>query len=170
MPDALAARAPRRAKTEKTDCPIRVQAELVSLGGGVMLTICLVVSALLVMALYSPDVTGMQRIIAIILALAAWMYLFRSSTEELVLVGQEITYRAKLSRTRTVSLRDLETMLLIHQGFNLERGIETIEFRLFSKKIERLSLGPCWQRHTLEEFLGSVEDALRSPKLLEPVR
>lgn len=170
MPETLTARAPRRVDVEQTDCPIRVQAELVSLGGGVMLAICLVVTAILVMALYSPDVTGMQRTIAIILAVAAWLYLFRSSTEELTLVGQEITYRAKLARTRTVSLRELESMLLVHQGLNLERGIETIEFRLFSRKVEHLSLGPCWQRNKLEAFLGSVEDALHSPKLLESVR
>ncbi|MEO5927152.1 MAG: hypothetical protein ABIO72_00590 [Patescibacteria group bacterium] len=170
MPETLEARAPRRTTTDKTDCPIRVQAELVSLGGGVMLAICMLVTALLIMALYSPDTTGMQRAIAIILTIAAWIYLFRSSTEELTLVGEEITYRAKLASTRTVSLKDLETMLLVHQGLNLERGIETIEFRLFSKKVEHLSLGPCWQRHKLEAFLGSVEDALHSPKLLETVR
>ena len=172
MPTTIAARAPRRPETpqEQTDCPIRVQAELVSLGGGVMLAICLVVTAFLIVALYSPDITGVQRFIAIILAGAAWTYLFRSSTEELILVGEEITYRAKLARTRTVSLRELETMLLVHEGLNLERGIETIEFRLFTKKIERVSLGPCWQRHKLEAFLGSVEDALHSPKLLETVR
>lgn len=170
MPESFSARAPRRVVEQQTDCPIRVQAEIVSIGGSIMLAICMLVTTLLIMALYSPDVTGLQRSIAIILTIAAWTYLFRSSTEELVLVGEEITYRAKLARTRTVSLSDLESMVLIHQGLNLERGMETVEFHLFSKRVEHVSLGPCWQRHKLEAFLGSVEEALHSPKLLETVR
>lgn len=170
MPQSITARAPQRSAPQRTECPIRVQAEIVSIGGGVMLAICMLVTTLLIMAVYSPDVSSLQRTIAGILTVAAWMYLLRSSSEELVLVGEEITYRAKPARTRTVSLKDLESMVLIHQGLNLERGIETVELHLFSDKVEHISLGPCWQRHKLEAFLGSVEDALHSPKLLETVR
>jgi hypothetical protein len=171
MPDVIAARAPRRApRIEKTESVIRVRAELVSLGGGVMLAICLLIAATLIMALYSPTITGIQRFIAIVLAFASWAYLLRSATEELLLIGEEISYRAVLARPRHVPLKDLEAMLLIHQGLNLEHGIETIEFHFFNKHIERVSLGPCWQRNKLEAFLSSVEEALHSPKLLESVR
>jgi len=170
MPETIAIRAPRRPSRPKEECVIRIRAELVSLGGAVMLAICLLVTALLIMTLYSPAATGMQRIIAIVLALTSWVYLARSASEELSLTGETITYRAFAARTRDISMADVETMLLIHQGLNLERGIETIEFRLRGKRAEHIGLGPCWQRHKLEAFLGSVEEALRHPKMLESVR
>jgi hypothetical protein len=171
MQDTITVRAPRRApKAVAVDCVLRVQAEIVSLGGAVLLTLCLLLTAVLIMALFSPTITGVQRFIAVVLTFSGWMYLLRSASEDLSIVGQTITYRAVLARTRTIPLADIETMLLVHQGLNLEKGIETIEFRRFDKKVEHLSLGPCWQRHKLEAFLGSVEEALHSPKLLESVR
>lgn len=170
MPDVIAARAPRRAEAVATDCVIRIRAELVSIGGGVLLTLCLVGTAILIMALFSPTVTGVQRFIAIVLSAALWMYLIRSVTEELILVGEELCYKAVLARSRVIRMDQLESMLLVHQGFNLERGIETIELRTFDRRIERISLGPCWQRSKLESFLRSVQDALHSPALSETAR
>ena len=61
-------------------------------------------------------------------------------------------------------------MLLVHQGFNLERGMESIVFQRRGRKPEPVALGPCWQRNKLEAFLRSVEAALQDPHLLEEVR
>jgi hypothetical protein len=69
-----------------------------------------------------------------------------------------------------IKLADLDALLYVHNGFNLERGMDVVEFRRRGKKPERVALGPCWQRHKLEEFLHSVEQALSDPKLLEEVR
>jgi hypothetical protein len=165
MPNTLRADAPRRPDAVQTESVIRVRAELVSIGGGVLLLICLVVTAVLIGALLYPDTTGVQRFIAVVLTLTAWMYLVRSTTEELALVDQRISYRAVLARARTVNIADLESMVFTHQGFNLERGMETIEFRTFDKRVERVSLGPCWEREKLESFVRSVEEALHASEM-----
>jgi hypothetical protein len=160
MPDSLVVRAPERSAERQTESVVRVRAELVSVGGGILLTICLLLTAGSIAALLYPGVTSVQRFIAGVLLLAAWVYFIRSITEELALVDRQITFRAILARTRTIRIDELASMELTHQGVNLERGIETIEFQTFDKRIERVSLGPCWDRDQLEAFVRSVEEAL----------
>jgi len=75
-----------------------------------------------------------------------------------------------LGRRHTFDLEDLEAVLMVHQGFNLERGFETIEFRSCGRRPERVSLGPCWQRNKLESLLRSIEIAMHDPHLIEEVR
>lgn len=172
MPQILGVFAPRRpAKADmETECPREVRAEIVSLGGGVILAICIVLTITAFMVLTIPTVTPLQRIIATTLTLAAWAYLLDSCTERLRLVDHSVEYTSLFGRRRHIPLGELRAMLLVHEGFNLERGMESIEFRRDGKKPDRVALGPCWQRNKLEAFLHSVEEALRDPHLLEEVR
>src|SRR6185369_1703740 len=117
-----------------------------------------------------PTVTSLQLTILILLTGASWMYLLDSCTERLCLVDHSIEFKAFFSRKRRIPLNELQAMLLVHEGFNLERGMESIEFRRAGRKPDRVPLGPCWQRHKLESFLHSVEEALCDPSLLKEVR
>lgn len=153
-----------------TECVRDVHAEIFSVGGAIILSICAALSLILWVTLDLASVSATQRIIAILLVLGSWAYFASSATEHLVLNGSAIEFSSWLAARRRIQLKDLESMLLTHQGLNLEKGIETIEFRRRGKKPERLALGPCWQRHKLEAFLHSVEEALNAPHLLEEVR
>lgn len=164
--------APKRAvkRPPPTECEREVRADILSLGGAVILGICLVLSAALLLASQSASVSQLQRIILAALTMAAWLYFFDSISERLRIIDHAVEYSALLSRRRFVPLIELESMLMVYEGFNLERGIESIEFRRRGRKPDRIALGPCWQRNKLERFMRSVEEALRDPHLLEEIR
>ncbi len=151
---------------KETVCVREVHAEVFSIGGALILMLCIVLTVVSIMAVSTSELTGLQAVIAIILTIAAWIYYVSSVTERLQLVDHAIEYTSFLAKRRFIHLTDLEAMLLVHQGFNLERGIETIEFRRRGSKPDRIALGPCWQHHRLEAFLHSVEEALNAPKQL----
>ena len=160
----------RMEKQIESECLRDVRAGIFSVGGALVLAICLAVTVLAVLALSLPTVTSTQRLIAVVFALAAWAYFISSSTERLQLVDKRIRYSSMFGRDVSIPIEDLESMLLVHQGFNLERGIETIEFRRRGQEPQQIALGPCWQRHELEAFLHSVEEMLNESDLLEEVR
>lgn len=158
----IAASSRRKAVAPDVECPVQVCAEAASLGGAVLLAVCMLLSAILVMAMFSPSVTSTQRFIAGVLVVSSWAYFLNSCTEKLCLIGKTLKFQAKLSRSLEIPLDELETMTLTHEGFNLERGIETIEFRRTGMKPEKVSLGPCWQKNKLESFMKSVKLALQA--------
>ena len=157
-------------KEPEVVCVREVHATLLSLGGVLLVSVCVMLSLFAFVVSQMADVTSVQRGIAIVLVVAVWLYAVSSATEKIQLVDHAVEYVSVLSRRVSVSLDDLQEMLFIHQGFNLEQGIETIEFRRRDGSSDRIALGPCWQRHDLEMFLHSVEEALNAPKLLEEVR
>jgi len=107
--------------------------------------------------MFTPDATQVQRFIALAFFITAWGYFFNSITEKIMLCGDTLIFKAFLSRTREIQIAELEMMILTHQGFNLEHGIENLEFRCVGKKPDKVSLGPCWQRNKLESFVSSVQ-------------
>lgn len=152
-------------------CLREVRAEILSLGGAILLAICFVVTMVGIAAATSVTQTTAQRVLAILLMIGSWVYLYGSLSERLSLEDHCVVFRSVLTRRLEIPLTDLDEMLLVHQGFNLERGIESIEFRRAGHEDrDRLSLGPCWQRNKLESFLHSVEEALQDESLLEEVR
>ena len=108
-----------------------------------------------------PGATSSQLVIALVLVAASWMYFINSVTEKLSLVDHALFFSSALGRARRIPLGELEAMVLRHEGFNLERGMQTIELRQTGKKPDRISLGPCWQRNKLDSFLTSVDQALQ---------
>jgi len=171
MAEIMGAFAPKKMKgDQEIECVCDVRAEIVSLGGAIMFGICILLAMSLFMVLMLPGITALQIAIVFILTLISWIYLFDSCTERLRLVGRTLHYSAAFSRKRIIPLNELDAMILMHEGFNLERGMESIEFRRRGKKPDRIALGPCWQRNKLEAFLHSVEQALQDPHLLGEVR
>lgn len=142
-------------------CLREVKAEMLTLGGAIMFAICVVLSVGAIGSLQLASVTNLQRFILWALTGVSWLYFLDSISERLRLVDHAIEFRALFSRHRLIPLQELEAMLLVYQGFNLERGMESIEFRRRGKKPERIALGPCWQHHKLEQFVHSVEEAMK---------
>lgn len=174
MPKIIAALAPdsKHAPPEKSrECVIRARAEVVSLGGIVLVSIGLAVSTIFALVIFTPTVTSAQRLITAILFIAVWAYFFNSVTEQIELGGQVLKFSALLSRPRVMPLEKLEAVILIYQGFNLEQGIETLEFRCAGRPPDRVALGPCWQRNKLESFIHSVQERMRAvPRLKDNLR
>lgn len=162
--------APKSRRDLRTSCVRDVRAEAISLGGLVLMTICLLLSVVAFLMLSSATITAAQRAIVGLLAFGAWLYAIDSLSERLTLVNQEVHFSSFFSRRRTIPLIELEAMILVQQGFNLEQGMQSIEFRRQGFRPDRITLGPCWRRYRLEDFLHSVELALNDPHLLEEVR
>ena len=155
---------------EEATCLCDIRAQVFSLGGIILGSVCIILAILSLMVARLPLVTPLEMGSVWIVALAAWLYFLNCATERLQLFGHRVQYRSCFIQKASIELADLQEMLLVFQGFNLERGMMTIAFRRKGQEPERLTLGPCWQRHKVEDFLHSVEEALHAPKLLEEVR
>lgn len=160
---------PRR-EGELLACVLQVKARLVSLNGGVVLALALLLSAFLAGALLSSQFAFGQMVLFGVLALAAWLYLLDSVTERLFVTGDQIERASLFGRRASIKLDDLDALLLVHEGLNQEIGIESLTARYRNGRSVRLPLGPCWRRRDLETFLTSVEQAMGSRKLVEEVR
>lgn len=172
MAEIIGAFAPRRRRPpdRELECIREAHAEFISLGGAIILSVCIILTLLASMAFMLPEVTNVQRGILVLLSLACWIYLVDSVTEKLKLLDHAIEYSSFFGRRKHYLLTELEGVLYVHQGFNLERGFESLEFRRVNFRPERISLGPCWQRHKLERFMRSIEVCLNDPHLFEEVR
>lgn len=173
MSEVLGAFAPRRSRVVSDDdvvCLREAHAQVLTIGGAVALSVCLLITVAGFVALQMPDVGSLQAAIIGMLAIASWFYVIDSLSERLRLVDHSVEYSSLLGRRHLIRLDDLDAMLLVYEGLNLERGIESIEFRRRGQRPEHVALGPCWQRNKLEGFLRSVEQALQEPQLLENVR
>lgn len=140
---------------------MQASAEFVSVAGAVMLALCTLFTAVLVSVVPARHGTDVQRLIAAALALASWMFFLNAVTERLSLCGSTIAFSSVFGRRRSIRLDDLDTMSLTHEGPNLDRGFETIRFRMRGGRTEQVTLGPCWRREALDTFVRSVDKALK---------
>jgi len=168
MPDTIAAVAPRR---ERASEPLRVtvrdsRARLASIGGGILLALCIALTAAIFVVSALPQATGAQRVILLALTLASWAYLADSMSERLRITDDAIEYTSFLGRSRRWELDELAAVLMTYRGFTLDDGFICVEFRTRDRNADRLSLGPCWRRDRLGEFMQSVQAVLIDPTLL----
>src|SRR3989344_1059301 len=139
---------------------LQAQAKLVSLNGGVVLGLCILFTAFFLASLVTQQLASVQVILFGILMIGAWAYLIDAVTERVSLAGASLKRASWLSRDVSLSLDDIDELLLIHEGLNQEIGIESVMVRYRDGRNERLPLGPCWKRRDLEAFLASVESAM----------
>lgn len=156
--------------SDHTTCRIYVRAGVFSLGGGVLLALCLLFSALTVTVRSLPDVSFGSVFGSGLLCVIAWIYLLKGCREELLYRTGRLVHVSWTGRMRELSLTGVVTVALIHQGLNLEPGMETLEIRYEHGSVERLALGPCWQRNKLESFFRSLEEILNRRDFFEEVR
>lgn len=155
---------------QKTSAHIgEARAEIVSLGGAIFLAICMSLTVVLMIVAQRPSLAPSQWILALLLTVGSWVYLIDSLTERLRLLDGCVEYDSLLTRRRLIPIAGLHEILFVDEGFNLERGMISIEFRRGGAQSERIALGPCWQRNKLERFLRAVELAAQKPKVGEAV-
>lgn len=164
MPDVIAAVAPvrPRATSAAKKCRIQVRAEFLSVGGGILFGLFLLVVALFIMAMASPSTTSAQRFIAIVLFFGSIAYVVNSLTERMTFFGNVLTFDSLFSSKRMIPLDELEAVILTHEGFNLEKGMQSIEFRRVGHRPDRIALGPCWQIRKLQSFIRSISTAMNA--------
>lgn len=141
-------------------CDIEVHAEMISIGGAIVLAICMLLTTGVIAVATFYTATSFQQMIIIFLCLGSWAYFISSITEKLCVKNKTIEFTSFFGKSKQIDLNDLEDLLLVYQGFNLERGMETIEFRRRGREPESLALGPCWQRNKLDAFIHAVELSL----------
>jgi hypothetical protein len=142
------------------ECALCVSAKLISLNGGIVLAICLVLTAVTVASVMSQSFVASQSILFVVLTLASWIYLIDSVSEKLRLEGEDIVRTSVIGKHMTIDIRDIKSLLLRHEGLNQQVGIESLTVEYQDGNTERMPLGPCWRRRELEAFLASVEQAM----------
>lgn len=149
-------------RQELTDsCVLRVRAGIVSLNGGVVLAIAILVSTLTVASIISGQAAWSQAALFGVLAVASWIYLIDSVSETLELHEDAIRKTSRFSRHLTLPLSDIKTLLLRHEGLNQQIGIESLTVEYQDGNTERIALGPCWRRRDLERFLETIEERMQ---------
>ncbi len=144
-------------------CLREVRAEALTLGGAIVFAICMILSVFALTVGRFAVITQAQHVILIAVVALCWVYFIDSVTERLRIVDRCVEFRSFIGHHHLVPLAQLEAMLIMYQGFNLDHGMQTIEFRKHGVKPQRVSLGPCWQRYKLEAFINAVEEALQDP-------
>ncbi len=155
------ARRPVQAAAAAPDaCARIVTAKLVSLNGGIVLALCILVTAIAIGSALVTSSFATETILFVLLAFASWIYLIDAVTEKLVMSGDAIVLSSAIGAPRTMKLENIRLMTLRHEGLNASVGIESLTVVTADGKSDRLPLGPCWRRRELEAFLASVSEAM----------
>ena len=150
-------------KVEKKDqTPIElltdVRAQVVTLGGAVILAIAILLTLILVFSLYIPSIQGVQFLIVAVLTIACWGYLLTTFTERLKIENGVLEYKAWLSRTKQVDLQQVSGLKLTDLGFRFNGDQYLFELSTMDdSKPVSISLGPCWDRKQLISFIKTIQ-------------
>ncbi len=137
-----------------------VNAKIVSINGGVVLALCLLVTTIAIASALVQNGSGSQTVLFAMLSFASWVYLIDAVTEKLRLCGRDIVFSSAITAPKTVTLDGIRTIMLRHEGLNANVGVESVTIKMKDGKSQRLPLGPCWRRRELEAFLDSVSAAM----------
>lgn len=147
-----------------------IRASLISLGGSVLASFCLVLLVILWIATHLPERNVWLEGIFILFGLGMVAYVIDGASESLSLQDQKVVFDGWLTRKRVVPLQGLTQVRLVHEGLNTEWGIETLTFVRSDGDTERLCLGPLWRRRDLEVFLTAIEKRAGVDHLVQEVR
>jgi hypothetical protein len=149
---------------------LRINARFISLGGGVLAALAVFLLALAAGSYWSPHVSAVERLVLSALFLLLVIYFAVSLVEKLSFDGRNLDFQTWRG-SRAVDVSKINEILLVHEGLNLEHGIESLIFRdRAGDVITRFDLGPLWRRTDLEPFLHRMEEALGRTKLVQEVR
>ncbi|MDL1952944.1 hypothetical protein FBR07_02025 [Candidatus Uhrbacteria bacterium UHB] len=157
-------------QTKQKSCVVVVHARLISLNGGIVLAVCIVLSALTAALFLTDRFAVSQAILFVILMLGAWIYLIDGASEKLSLQDHSLVQSSRFGRESRMKLVDVSSLVLRHEGLNPSLGIESLTATFQDGHEERIPLGPCWRRRDLESFLSSVEEAMGYEDVVESVR
>ncbi|MBD3284494.1 hypothetical protein GF395_03590 [Candidatus Uhrbacteria bacterium] len=148
-------------------CVLRAKAKIVSLNGGIVLAIVMLLTAITIGSVLTSSFVASQTILFIILTVASWAYLLDSTSERMELKGNQIVRSSLFGRKVTVSLDEIESLVLRHEGLNQNVGLESLTLIYQDEREEQVALGPCWRRRDLEAFLSSVEQQMGYEEVVE---
>lgn len=148
----------------------RIRARILSLGGGMLSSLLSVLLVILWIATHLPERSVWLEGILAVFTGVMLLYAFDGASESLVLENKTIVFDGWLTRRRVLSLHGVANVLLVHEGLNLEWGIETLTFQHADGNQERLPLGPLWRRRDLEAFLVELEKQRHDHKMVEEIR
>ncbi|MBE7525070.1 hypothetical protein KJZ71_02610 [Patescibacteria group bacterium] len=157
-------------QTKQKSCVVVAHARLISLNGGIVLAVCIVLSSLTAALFLTERFAVSQAILFVILMIGAWIYLIDGASEKLSLQDHSLVRSSRLGRELRIKLVDVSSLVLRHEGLNPSLGIESLTIVFRDGHEERIPLGPCWRRRDLESFLSSVEEAMGYEDVVESVR
>ncbi len=141
-----------------------------SLGGGVLTGLALAFAALTFFAFSIPSRAESFGLLFLAILAALILYAVDAWSESLLLTDETLIFDSWLKRERRFALSVMESVLLVHEGLNVEIGIETLTIRRAQGDERRLALGPLWRRRDLEAFLHELEKRIGKKKLVDEVR
>ena len=150
--------------------PLHIKARLISLGGGILAALGVFLSVMFLVSFWLPRVPWAARLVIFGLLILLIVYTAAGWLERLSFDGKKIIFR-NWRGERAVNPAEAAEILFVHQGLNLEHGIESLLFRdAHGDILERFDLGPLWRRRDLEPFLHEIEKVSGRAKLVQEVR
>jgi hypothetical protein len=150
----------RNDATTPDACVREVNAKLVSINGGVVLALCILVTTVAIASALVQNGSGTQAVLFAMLAFASWVYLIDAVTEKMRLCGREIILSSAITSSKVLKLDGIRTITLRHEGLNANLGVESVTIKTIDGHSSRLPLGPCWRRRELEAFLDSISSLM----------
>lgn len=149
---------------------IRIDAKVISLGGGVLSGLFLVLFALLWIVTHVAGRSVYLEAIFVLFLLGMLAYVVGAASEYLILESEGLVFDGWLARRRKILFQNMKKVLLVHEGLNPEWGIETLTFEGPNGQRDKIALGPLWRRRDLETFLARLETCARDGRLVEEIR
>lgn len=133
-----------------------VRAKIHSLGGLFFLGTLVLFAVLVLNAFFAFAFHPIAAWLLVLLLGSALVYVIDGVSERLAQKDGNLFFDSLFHRKRTVSLRDVKRIQFVHEGLNMEKGIESIRVQYRDGKEQRLALGPFWHRHQVMAFLRAA--------------
>lgn len=151
----------RPKERKKEESFLSAHADFMTLGGALLLSITIVLTAFFFLALFIPVLNGLQMIIVALLTMGSWLYVINRFSERLRLEDDVLEFNCALGRRQRFDLSDIASIRLNHMGWVLSGDFYVLQIEVFScDGVIELGLGPCWRRKHLASFIRSVGSAL----------
>ncbi len=140
----------------------RVRAQMATLGGAILLAVCITVTLVLLFSLVIPRMNGSQQLIVVLLSVGTWMYFLNSVSERIALEDEVLEVRSLLGRTHRFSLSEIQSIRVMERGLRLDGAPFLIEIQTVNRsKPREIALGPCWKEGQLKEFSDVLTQELQ---------
>lgn len=134
-----------------------VKADLITLGGGIILAATIILTLVFVLTLIYPKGNGLQFVIIASLTLVSWGFLLNCSTESLSLENGYLQFKSFIGRTVRIELDKINSYKLTDLGVTLDGNMFLIEVaHEDDEKPVEIFLSPCWKKSDLKDFCGRL--------------
>ncbi len=139
----------------------RVKANLITLGGGVILAVTILLTLVFILSLFYPKGNGLQFVIIISLTLVSWGFLLNCSTESLSLENGYLQFKSLIGKTVRIELDKINSYKLTDLGVTLDGNMFLIEVQHEDdEKPVEILLSPCWDKSDLRNFCSTLGNKL----------